>query len=300
MTTYIAGHTGLVGSALLRRIPDAIIRTHQQLDLTNQNAVDQFFAETRPEYVYLAAAKVGGIYANATYPAQFIRENLAIQTNVIHSAWRHGVQKLLFLGSSCVYPRDAAQPMREACLLSGPLEPTNQWYAVAKIAGIKMCEAYRRQYGFNAISAMPTNIYGPGDHFDSENAHVVSSLISKFQRAVEAGKQVVTVWGSGKVKREFLHVDDLADALLILMKEYEGGLINVGSGQEITIGELAEMIAEIVGFKGRIEFDRSKPDGPMRKLVDSSKIKEFWSPKIDLYDGLRSTVEWYQSQLVAA
>lgn len=298
--TYIAGHTGLVGSALLRRIPDAITRTHQQLDLTNQNAVNQFFAETRLEHVYLAAAKVGGIHANATYPAVFIRENLAIQTNIIHSAWQHGVKKLLFLGSSCIYPRDAAQPITEAALLTGPLEPTNRWYAVAKIAGIKMCEAYRKQYGFNAISVMPTNLYGPGDHFDSEDAHVVPSLISKFQRAVDTKQRKVTVWGSGKVKRELLHVDDLADALLLLMEHYNGDLINIGSGQEVTIRELAEMIAEITGFKGRIEFDESRPDGPKRKMVDNSKIKHLWRPKIDLYEGLRSTVAWYQSQLVAA
>lgn len=297
---YIAGHNGLVGSALHRLIPDAIVRTRAELDLTNQNAVKQFFAETKPEYVYLAAAKVGGIHANAIYPARFIRDNLAIQTNVIHAAWQHGVKKLLFLGSSCIYPREASQPMREDYLLSGPLEPTNQWYAVAKIAGLKMCEAYSLQYGFNAISVMPTNLYGPGDHFDSEDAHVVPSLISKFQCAVETGRQVVTLWGSGKARRELLHVDDLADALLLLMERYEGELINVGSGQEVTIRELAEMIGGIVGFKGRIEFDESKPDGPMRKLVDSRKIKQFWSPKIDLYDGLRSTVEWYQSQVVAA
>lgn len=300
MRTYIAGHTGLVGSAILRRMPDAITRTRASLDLTDQRAVDYFFHREKPEYVYLAAARVGGILANDTYPANFIRDNLAIQTNVIHSAWQHGVKKLLFLGSSCIYPRDAQQPMAEECLLSGPLESTNQWYAIAKIAGLKMCDAYRKQYGFNSISVMPTNLYGPEDHFDSVNAHVVPSLISRFTQAAETNQRTVTIWGSGTVKRELLHVDDLAEALLILMEQYDGGLINIGSGQEVTIAELAEMIAEIVGFKGRIECDRSKPDGPMRKLVDSSKIKEFWSPKIDLYEGLRSTVARYQSRMVAA
>lgn len=293
--TYIAGHTGLVGSALLRRIPDAITRTRAELDLTDQRAVDYFFHKEKPEYVYLAAAKVGGIYANSTYPADFIRDNLAIQTNVIHSAWQHGVKKLLFLGSSCIYPRDCPQPMKEEYLLSGQLEPTNQWYAIAKIAGLKMCEAYRRQFGFNCVSVMPTNLYGPNDHFDSVNAHVVPSLISKF---ANGGK--VTVWGTGKPKREFLHVDDLADALITIMRSYDGDLINVGSGEEVTIKELAEMIAEISGYRGRLEFDETKPDGPMRKMVDNSKIKSFWQPKIGLHEGLQSTFESYQARLVSA
>lgn len=295
MRTYIAGHTGLVGSALLRRIPDAITSTRKDLDLTCQWSVEHFFRVERPEQVYLAAAKVGGIHANQTYPADFIRDNLAIQTNVIHSAWRHGVKKLIFLGSSCIYPRDASQPMKEECLLSSPLEPTNQWYAIAKIAGLKMCEAYRKQYGFNCVSVMPTNLYGPSDHFGSLNSHVVPSLIAKF---LKGGP--VTVWGTGNARRELLHVDDLADALLILMAKYDGDLINVGSGHEVTIRELAEMLAEISGYEGELTFDESKPDGPMRKLVDSSKINSLWQPKISLYDGLRSTFESYKAQMVTS
>lgn len=295
MKTYISGHTGLVGSALLRRLPDSITRTRAELDLTDQRAVDYFFHKEKPEYVYLAAAKVGGIHANQTYPADFIRHNLAIQTNVVHSAWQHGVKKLIFLGSSCIYPRDCPQPMKEEYLLSGQLEPTNQWYAVAKIAGLKMCEAYRNQYGLNCVSVMPTNLYGPNDHFDSVNSHVVPSLISKFAKG---GK--VTVWGTGKPKRELLHVDDLADALLTIMESYEGDLINIGSGDEVTIRELAEMIGEIAGHRGPVEFDETKPDGPMRKLVDGSKLKAFWQPKITLHEGLRATFQHYQARLVLA
>lgn len=299
-TTYIAGHTGLVGSALLRRMPDALTRTRRQLNLINQSAVAQFFAWEGPQQVYLAAAKVGGIHANATYPASFIGDNLLIQSNVIDAARRHGTQKLLFLGSSCIYPRNAKQPITEDALLTGPLEPTNQWYAIAKIAGIKLCQAYRRQYGFNAICAMPTNLYGPNDHFDSIDAHVIPSLMSKLYRAALAELPAVTLWGTGKALREFLHVDDLADALITLMAEYDDGeIINVGSGQEVSISELAHMIAEIVGYRGDIQFDSTKPDGPPRKLLDSSKINHLWHAKILLYDGLCSTFNWYRSQLGA-
>jgi GDP-L-fucose synthase len=299
-TVYIAGHTGLVGSALLRRLPGAITRRSLDVDLTAQSQVIKFFLETHPEYVYLAAAKVGGIHANSSYPVQFIRDNLLIQTNVIEAAHALRVRKLLFLGSSCIYPRDAAQPMREDALLSGPLEPTNQWYAIAKIAGLKMCQAYRRQYGFNAISIMPTNLYGPNDHFDSVDAHVIPSLISKLYRASIAELSAVTLWGTGQAKREFLHVDDLAEALVVLMAEYdEEDPINVGSDHEVTISELAHMIAEIVGYRGEIRFDASKPDGPPRKLLDSSKVNHIWRAKIDLYDGLRSTFEWYRARVGA-
>lgn len=301
MTTYIAGHTGLVGSALHRRIPDALTRTHEELDLTYPVPVNIFFNRYSPKYVYLAAAKVGGILANSTYPADFLYTNLAIQTNVIESALHHGTEKLLFLGSSCIYPRDARQPMTEDSLLTGPLEPTNQWYAIAKIAGLKMCQAYRRQYGFNAISAMPTNLYGPNDHFDSEDAHVIPSLISKLYRAALAESSSITLWGTGRAKREFLHVDDLADALIMLMAKYdEEEPINVGSDREVTISELAYMIAEIVGYRGEIRFDASKPEGPPRKLVDSSKINRLgWRAKIDLHEGLRSTFEWYRARVGA-
>lgn len=257
-----------------------------------------FFANTQPSQVYLAAAKVGGIHANATYPAEFISDNLNIQANVIDAAWRNGCKKLLFLGSSCIYPRDAPQPMTEDALLTGPLEPTNQWYAVAKIAGIKLCQAYRQQYGFNAICVMPTNLYGPNDHFDDINAHVVPSLMSKLYRAALNGDKVVTLWGSGKPRRELLHVDDLADALITLMAEYDDAKpVNVGSGQEVTIAELAHMVAEVVGYKGDIRFDSTHPDGPPRKLLDTSRIARLWQPKISLYDGLCSTFNWYATQL---
>jgi GDP-L-fucose synthase len=298
-TTYIAGHTGLVGSALLRRIPDAGTRSQEQLDLTDQGGVNGFFFDNKIEYVYLAAAKVGGIHANSTYPADFIRDNLLIQANVIDAAWACGARKLLFLGSSCIYPRDAQQPMREDALLTGPLEPTNEYYAIAKIAGLKLCQAYRKQYGFNAIAAMPTNLYGPNDHFDSVDAHVIPSLMSRFYRAALSGDKSVTLWGTGKAKREFLHVDDLADALIMLMVEYnEAEPINVGSGQEVTIRDLAHMVAEVVGYRGDIRFDASKPDGPPRKLVDSSRVNTLgWRAKITFYDGLRSTFDWYRARV---
>jgi GDP-L-fucose synthase len=298
-STYIAGHTGLVGSALLRRIPDALTRTRLALELTDQSAVLKFFDEHKPDYVFLAAAQVGGIHANATYPATFIYNNIQIQSNVINAAMLGGVEKMLFLGSSCIYPRDATQPMKESALLTGSLEPTNEPYAIAKIAGIKLCQAYRKQYGFNAICAMPTNLYGPNDHFDSIDAHVIPSLMSKLYRATLNSDRSITLWGTGKALREFIHVDDLADSLIMLMAEYnDAEIINIGSGQEVTIRELAHMIAEIVDYRGEIRFDSSKPDGPPRKLLDSSRINALgWHAKIPLYDGLRSTFDWYRAHL---
>jgi GDP-L-fucose synthase len=245
--------------------------------------------------VYVTAARVGGIHANSSFPAEFLRDNLLIQTNVIDASYRAGVRKLLFLGSSCIYPKHAPQPIGEGCLLSGPLEPTNEWYAIAKIAGIKMCQAYRRQYGFNAISAMPTNLYGPGDNFDLETSHVIPALIRKFCEARERGASSVQIWGTGTPRREFLHVDDLASACLFLMDRYDGmEPINVGCGEDMSIGELANLIAQLVGFRGELIFDPSKPDGTPRKLLDVSRISDLgWRPRISLQDGLRSTVSWY-------
>ena len=297
---FVAGHRGLVGSAILRRLQasgfeNLAVRARSELDLTDQRAVDGFFAAERPEYVFLAAAKVGGILANSTYPADFIRVNLQIQTNVIDAAYRHGVRKLLFLGSSCIYPRLAPQPMREEHLLTGPLEPTNEAYAIAKIAGIKMCQAYRRQYGFNAISLMPTNLYGPGDNFDLETSHVLPALIRKFHEAKVSGEREVVVWGTGTPRREFLHVDDLADAALFLMERYDSEeIINVGVGEDLSIRELAELVAEVVGYRGEITFDTSKPDGMPRKLLDVSRLFELgWRPRIPLREGIRQTYEWF-------
>lgn len=297
---YVAGHRGLVGSAILRKLraegyTNLVTRTRQELDLRDQAAVNRFFEEERPEYVFLAAAKVGGILANSTYPADFIRDNLLIQTHVIDAAYRYGVKKLLFLGSSCIYPKHAPQPMKEEHLLTGPLEPTNEAYAVAKIAGIKMCQAYRRQYGFNAISLMPTNLYGPGDNFDLQTSHVLPALIRKFHEAKEEGRKEVVVWGTGTPRREFLHVDDLADAALFLMKHYESEeIINVGVGEDISIRELAELIARIVGFEGEIVYDTTKPDGTPRKLLDTSRLfAHGWRPKIPLEEGIRQTYRWF-------
>ncbi len=282
---FVAGERGLVGSAIVRAL-----RTHGHanllsapraaLDLRDQAAVERFFSERRPEYVFMAAAKVGGILANDSYPADFIRDNLLIQNNLIDAAYRHGARKLCFLGSSCVYPRLAPQPLREDALLTGPLEATNQWYAIAKIAGLKMCEAYSRQYGFNAISVMPTNLYGPGDNFDLKTSHVLPALIRKFHEAKQAHAAAVTIWGTGTPRREFLHVDDLADALLFLMASYDSpDLINVGWGEDVTIAELAELVRGIVGFEGSIELDGSKPDGTPRKLMDVAKITRLgWKP----------------------
>ena len=297
---FVAGHRGLVGSAIVRRLKAAgadslLLRTHAELDLTDQRVVEKFFAEAKPEYVFLAAAKVGGIHANDTYPAEFIHQNLAIQTHVIHNAWKYGAKKLLFLGSSCIYPRDCPQPIKEEYLLTGPLEPTNEAYAIAKIAGLKMCQAYRRQYGFDAICAMPTNLYGPGDNYDAENSHVIAGLIRRFHEAKLAKTKEVVIWGSGKPLREFLHVDDLADALLFLMNKYdEPAPINIGSGEEVSIRELAELIAEVVNFKGTLAFDHSKPDGTPRKRLDTSRLTSAgWRARMGLRQGLALSYRAY-------
>ncbi len=298
---FVAGHRGLVGSAVERELraqghANLLLRTSAELDLRDQAAVAAFFAAERPAYVVLAAARVGGILANSTYPADFIRDNLQIQTNVIESARQAGVRKLCFLGSSCIYPRLAPQPMREDVLLTGPLEPTNEWYAIAKIAGIKMCQAYRRQYGFNAISLMPTNLYGPGDNFDLQNSHVLPALIRRFHEARLRGDAEVVVWGTGTPRREFLYVDDLAKAIVHLMRTYEGeDLVNVGCGSDVTIRELAEMVAAAVEYPGRIVFDVSKPDGTPRKLLDTSRATALgWKPSVGLHDGIAATYAWYR------
>lgn len=297
---YVAGHRGLAGGAILRKLRadghhDFVLRTHSELDLTSQAAVDAFFAAERPEYVFLAAAKVGGIHANNVYPAEFIRDNLAIQTNVIHSAWRNGTQKLLFLGSSCIYPKFAPQPMPESCLLTGALEPTNEWYAIAKIAGIKMCQAYRRQYGFDAISLMPTNLYGPGDNFDPENSHVLPALIRRFHEAKLRGDAQVVLWGTGTPRREFLHVDDLADAAVFLMRNYSHeDFVNVGIGDDLSIRDLAELVKTTVGYEGEIVLDPARPDGTPRKLMDVSRLSALgWKAGIGLAEGLAQTYAWY-------
>jgi GDP-L-fucose synthase len=274
-----------------------LLRSRAELDLTAAPAVEAFFAAHRPQVVYLAAAKVGGIEANRTQPVQFLRENLLIQTHVIDAAYRHGTRKLLFLGSSCIYPKLAPQPMPEECLLTGALEPTNEWYAIAKIAGLKLCQAYRREYGFNAICAMPTNLYGTGDNFDLNASHVLPALIRKCHEAKLANAPIVEVWGTGTPRREFLHVDDLADACLHLMQRYEGeGPINVGWGEDVSIAQLAQIVADTVGFKGSLRFDPSKPDGTPRKLLDTSRLTALgWRPTITLEAGLRSTYEWYRA-----
>jgi GDP-L-fucose synthase len=306
---YVAGHRGMVGSAIVRSLrargyENLVLRTSGELDLRDQAEVRSFFEVERPDYVFLAAAKVGGILANKDYPADFLYDNLAIEGNVIHAAYLTGVEKLLFLGSTCIYPKMAPQPLREEYLLTGPLEPTNEWYAVAKIAGIKLCQAYRRQHGSDFISAMPTNLYGPGDNFDLERSHVVPALMRKFHAARVVGATSATVWGSGTPQREFLHVDDLADALVFLMAHYSGEEhVNVGVGSDLSIRELAELIAEIVGYEGGLVFDTSRPDGTPRKLVDISKISALgWAPRIGLRAGLASTYEWFlehQDQLRA-
>ena len=304
---FIAGHRGLVGSALVRRLEREgfnrlLLRTRDQLDLTDRPAVDAFFEENRPEYVFMAAARVGGIMANNTYPAEFIRTNLAIALNVIDAAHGTGVKKLLFLGSSCIYPREAPQPMKEEYLLTGPLEPTNQAYAVAKIAGVELCRSYNRQYGSPFISCMPTNLYGPGDNFDLETSHVLPALIRKFHEGKVSEAEQVVVWGSGSPRREFLHVDDLADACVFLMRNYDDPeIINVGVGEDISIKGLAELIAEVVGYQGEIVFDRSKPDGTPRKLLDVSRINALgWKASIALRDGLESAYRWYLEHQPAA
>jgi GDP-L-fucose synthase len=353
---YVAGHRGLVGSAIVRKLRDQgcenlVLKTHGELELTDQAAVNHFFGDEKPEYIFLAAARVGGILANDTYPADFIRDNLSIQTNVIDAAYRFGATKLLFLGSACIYPKLCPQPMKEEYLLTGSLEPTNECYAVAKIAGIKMCQAYRKQYGFNSISVMPINLYGPWDNFDLEKSHVLPALIRKFHLAkiamngdaagiikdegrfgpipepfrsklmetASCGQAVsspsstplitgsparpladlpVVLWGTGTPRREFLHVDDLADACVFLMQNYDSGdIVNLGVGEDLTIGELAEMVAEAVDFKGSISFDSTKPDGTPQKLLDISHIQSLgWKPRIGLSNGIKRTYEWYREQ----
>jgi len=298
---FVAGHNGLVGSAICRRLKadgvEPVVASRTELDLTDQRAVSDWFASNTIDQVYLAAAHVGGIQANDTYAAEFLHDNLVIQNNVIHSAWKHKVMKLLFLGSSCIYPKHAPQPMPEDSLLTGPLEPTNQWYAVAKIAGIKMCQAYRKQYDFNAISVMPTNLYGPGDNFDLADSHVLPALLRKFHEAKESAAEAVQIWGSGKPRREFLHVDDLADACVFLMRIYSSpDIINAGWGKDISIAELAELIGNVVGFHGALEFDASKPDGTPRKLLDTSRLTALgWQPTISLEEGIASTYDWYRA-----
>jgi len=298
--TYVAGHRGLVGGAIWRRLHAAgfknlVGRSSKELDLRNQAAVTGFFDRQRPEYVFLAAARVGGIRANSTFPAEFIYDNLMLQTNVIHQAYRHDVKKLLFLGSSCIYPRLCPQPMKEEYLLDGKLEPTNEPYAVAKIAGIKLCQSYNRQYGTCFISVMPTNLYGPGDNFDLLDSHVIPALIRKFHQAKVTGAPEVTVWGTGTPRREFLYVDDLADACLFLMDGYqEGEIINVGVGQDLEILELARQVAAVTGFPGQLVLDPSYPDGTPRKLLDVSKLTAMgWRARTPLNEGLKKTYDWF-------
>jgi GDP-L-fucose synthase len=309
---YVAGHRGLVGSALIRQLKsrgynNLLLRTHAELELRDQAAVQSFFADEKPEYVLLAAAKVGGIHANNTYPAEFIHDNLVIQTNIIHSAWQHNVTRLLFLGSSCIYPKSCPQPMKEEYLLTGPLEPTNRPYALAKIAGIEMCHAYNRQYGTKFMAAMPTNLYGPNDNYDLNNSHVLPALIRKMHEAKNRGDTEVVVWGTGTPKREFLYSDDMADACIFLLEQAENKLsdlfnddspplVNIGCGEDLTIRELAEQVAEIVGFNGNLTFDISKPDGTMRKVMDVSRINALgWQRKMLLRDGIFLS---YQDMLV--
>ncbi len=295
---YVAGHGGMVGSAIMRKLQEdgysnLVGRNSSDLDLRNQAAVEEFFREEKPEYVFLAAAKVGGINANNVYRAEFIYDNLAIELNVIHAAHLHGVKKLLFLGSSCIYPKFAPQPLKEDYLLTGELEPTNEPYAIAKIGGIKLCEAYFDQYGDQFISAMPTNLYGPNDNYDLQNSHVVPALIRKFHEAKENGSNEVVIWGSGTPRREFLHVDDMAEACVFLIENYQGrSFVNIGTGEDITIADLARLIAEIVGFEGELIYDSSRPDGTPRKLMDVSRINNLgWKARISLKDGLRSVYE---------
>ncbi len=318
---YVAGHRGLVGSALVRRLRaggynNLLLRTHAELDLTNEPATRAFFDVERPEHVFLAAAKVGGIVANNTYPAQFIRDNLAIQTNVIHAAHLAGVKRLLFLGSSCIYPKLAAQPMRESALLTGPLEPTNRPYALAKIAGVEMCWSYNREYGTRYLAAMPTNLYGPGDNYHPENSHVIPALLRKFHEAKHNGHSRVTVWGTGTPRREFLYSDDMADACVFLMQlpdaqfsallgsdetvsgRFEPPLVNIGVGHDITIRELAELVQRTVGHRGEIAFDASKPDGTPRKLMDVSRLaRAGWSARMPLAEGLRLAFAEFEARL---
>ena len=317
---YVAGHRGLVGSAIVRNLEakghtHILKRTHAELDLTDAAATDAFFAEHKPEYVFLAAAKVGGIVANNSYPAEFIRDNLVIQANVIHSAWKHGVTRLMFLGSSCIYPRLAPQPMKEAHLLTGPLEPTNRPYALAKIAGIEMCWSYNRQYGTKYLAVMPTNLYGPGDNYHPENSHVIPALLRKFHEAKQRGDKTVTIWGTGTPRREFLYSDDMADACVFLMKlpddrytsllgsdesvsgRFEPPLVNVGVGEDVTIKELAELVGKVVGFDGKLVFDTTKPDGTPRKLMDVSRLNGMgWQASTSLQGGLANAYRDFREQ----
>ena len=301
---YVAGHRGMVGSAIKRKLQlegfhNLLCKTSEELDLRNQEAVDVFFEKERPAYVFLAAARVGGILANDTYRADFLYENLMIESNIIHAAWKTEVQKLMFLGSSCIYPKLAPQPLKEAYLLTGLLEHSNEPYAIAKIAGIKLCDAFRAQYGCNFISVMPTNLYGPNDHYDLKNSHVLPALIRKFHEAKVNGEPFVTIWGSGNPKREFLHVDDLADACIFLMERYnEAGLVNLGTGTDLSILELAELIARIAGYTGEIRKDISKPDGTPRKLMDVGKMKAMgWQSVISLEEGIRAVYAEYEKGL---
>ncbi|WP_135609973.1 GDP-L-fucose synthase [Methanococcoides sp. AM1] len=303
---YIAGHRGMVGSGIIRKLEskgytNLITRTHNDLDLINQQAVNNFFETEKPEYVFLAAAKVGGIFANSTYPAEFIYENLMIEANVIHAAYTYGVKKLLFLGSSCIYPKFAPQPMKEEYLLTGELEVTNEAYAIAKIAGIRLCKHYNQQYGTNFMSVMPTNLYGQNDNFDLESSHVMPALIRKFHEAKIDDEPEIVIWGTGSPRREFLHVDDMADACVHLMENYDesdiGEFVNIGVGKDITIRELAELIGDIVGYEGEIVYDKSKPDGTPQKLLDVSRLNRLgWEAKIPLRNGIMQTYEWYKSE----
>ena len=300
---YVAGHLGLVGSAIYRLLKkrgfeNLITRTHSELELMDAVAVQNFFEETKPEFVFLAAAKVGGIHANSTYPADFMRENLIVQTNVIHESWRNGVEKLMFLGSSCIYPKLCPQPISEESLLTGELEPTNEAYALAKIAGIKTCQSYNQQYGTNFISAMPTNLYGINDNFHPENSHVLPALIRRFHEAKLADLESISIWGTGNPRREFLHSDDLADAVLFLMENYnDSEIVNVGCGEDQTIRVLAETISEVVGYSGSLAFDSTRPDGTPQKILDISKIRVLgWTPEIPLIKGLEQVYQWYTEQ----
>jgi GDP-L-fucose synthase len=304
---YVAGHRGLVGSAIVRALQhqgygNLLMRTRAELDLTEQAAVRNFFQRERPDAVIMAAARVGGIHANNSHPALFMRDNLLIQDNVIDAAYRSGVGKFVFLGSSCIYPKLAPQPIKEEYLLTGPLEPTNEWYAIAKIAGVKMCQAYRREFGFSAISLMPTNLYGPGDNFDLQNSHVLPGLIRRFHEATVGGAETVTVWGTGTPRREFLHVDDLADAVLHLLRTYDGeDIVNIGWGEDVTIRELAELVVSVTGYGGRLIFDTTKPDGTPRKLLDTSRLTGLgWRPQIPLKTGIETTYAWFREHAADA
>ena len=302
---WVAGHDGMVGAAIARRLAseacDILTVGHQDLDLRDQAAAVRWIAEARPQAIFLAAAKVGGIHANDSYPVDFLYDNLMIETNIIHGAHKAGVEKLLFLGSSCIYPREAAQPITEEALLTGPLEPTNEWYAIAKIAGIKLCQAYRRQHGCDFISAMPTSLFGPGDNFHPENSHVPAALLARFHQAKVEGSAEVTVWGTGTPRREFLYVDDLADACVFLMKSYSGEThLNVGTGSDITIDDFAQMIAKTVGFEGRLAFDTTRPDGMARKLLDVSRLNALgWTAPTPLEDGLERYYHWFLEHITA-